>query len=243
MRTLRALSSAGALDDCIPHARTGGAAHEPPPPRGKENEPRGHNANHNCDGASAGANGGAGGANGGGAPIERLVTTDPRGSLLHVVPLAKVSFKGMREYAAALQGSDGGGAGARFDEIVGFRPTGWSFDGGRGGASTSGATTTTTATTAAPSHRATSAGNIQPSLPSSAAAAAASSSLLSVRKSGALTIYGVPYSEHSSFAELADCVRCLQPMWIVPTVDVAHSQEQVARLLHHNNNTPHACEA
>jgi hypothetical protein len=36
--------------------------------------------------------------------------------------------------------------------------------------------------------------------------------------SGRIRVYGVPYSEHSSFVELADCVRALNPREIIPTV-------------------------
>jgi DNA cross-link repair 1A protein len=38
------------------------------------------------------------------------------------------------------------------------------------------------------------------------------------QQSGALRIHEVAYSEHSSFAELQQCVRDLQPERIVPTV-------------------------
>ena len=38
------------------------------------------------------------------------------------------------------------------------------------------------------------------------------------RQKGSLILYSVPYSEHSSFTELREFVRWLQPAKIVPTV-------------------------
>ena len=38
------------------------------------------------------------------------------------------------------------------------------------------------------------------------------------RQKGSLILYSVPYSEHSSFAELREFVRWLEPRKIVPTV-------------------------
>jgi len=46
-------------------------------------------------------------------------------------------------------------------------------------------------------------------------------------------IHSVPYSEHSSFTELVDCLRCLGPARIVPTVAVSKSQEQIQLLRSH----------
>lgn len=56
-------------------------------------------------------------------------------------------------------------------------------------------------------------------------------SLTTTRKSGNKTIHGVPYSDHSSFAELVDCLLCLRPKRIIPTVSVSSSQDQVELLL------------
>lgn len=55
--------------------------------------------------------------------------------------------------------------------------------------------------------------------------------ILSTRTSGLFTVHGVPYSEHSSFPELVDCLDCLKPKRIIPTVSVSKSEEQVALLL------------
>ena len=50
-------------------------------------------------------------------------------------------------------------------------------------------------------------------------------------RAGPLRIHEVPYSEHSSFAELQACVRTLQPRHIIPTVGRASTaREQVCRL-------------
>ena len=42
-----------------------------------------------------------------------------------------------------------------------------------------------------------------------------------------ITVHGVPYSEHSSFKELIDCVQCLKPKKIIPTVNCSSSSAQI----------------
>ena len=61
----------------------------------------------------------------------------------------------------------------------------------------------------------------------------AKSGLVSTRRSkdGSLAIHSVPYSEHSSFPELVDCLACLRPARIIPTVAASKSREQVQLLL------------
>jgi len=59
--------------------------------------------------------------------------------------------------------------------------------------------------------------------------------LITTRRSGNKTIHGVPYSEHSSFSELVDCLLCLRPKRIIPTVSVTSSEAQIARLLQATN--------
>jgi DNA cross-link repair 1A protein len=61
--------------------------------------------------------------------------------------------------------------------------------------------------------------------------ASPSGGIISSRSSGNLSIYGVPYSEHSAFNELLDCLQCLRPQKIIPTVNASKSREQVDLLL------------
>ena len=55
--------------------------------------------------------------------------------------------------------------------------------------------------------------------------------VISIRKNKNISIFNVPYSEHSSFAEIVDCLKCLKPRKIIPTVNVRKSQEQIDLLL------------
>jgi DNA repair metallo-beta-lactamase len=54
--------------------------------------------------------------------------------------------------------------------------------------------------------------------------------VVGITRNDCFTIYSVPYSEHSSFPELVECLECLNPRKIVPTVDVGASDEQVKLL-------------
>ena len=47
---------------------------------------------------------------------------------------------------------------------------------------------------------------------------------------GRVTLVSIPYSEHSSFTELCECVRDLQPKQIVPTVN-AYSKDAMEKLV------------
>ena len=55
--------------------------------------------------------------------------------------------------------------------------------------------------------------------------------LVKTSSRGKLTVHSVPYSEHSSFTELVDCIACLRPKRIIPTVSVSKSRQQVELLL------------
>lgn len=46
---------------------------------------------------------------------------------------------------------------------------------------------------------------------------------LEQRTEGNVTVYGIPYSEHSSFTELRECVAALRPMKLIPTVNAPNA--------------------
>lgn len=43
--------------------------------------------------------------------------------------------------------------------------------------------------------------------------------------SGKICVYGIPYSEHSSFAELSDFIRVVNPVSIIPTVNCSNKRK------------------
>lgn len=57
------------------------------------------------------------------------------------------------------------------------------------------------------------------------------SGIVTTTDRGRTAVHNVPYSEHSSFPELVDCLECLRPKRIIPTVSVSKSQDQVDLLL------------
>lgn len=55
---------------------------------------------------------------------------------------------------------------------------------------------------------------------------------LEVRREGAAAVYGIPYSEHSNFLELRNCVALLRPKRIIPTVNVTDAARYIAALMY-----------
>jgi hypothetical protein len=53
------------------------------------------------------------------AELDALLTSDPKDSIVHLVPLATLTSDRLKIYAERLQGT--------FDRIIGFRPTGWTY--------------------------------------------------------------------------------------------------------------------
>ena len=93
----------------------------------------------------------------------------------------------------------------QFTHVVAFRPTGWTFTKGTGGAAASQGLF----------------------LPESEK----NKPIVNVVSKGDMKVYGVPYSEHSSFGELVECLVKLRPNSIIPTVNVKTSSQQIETLM------------
>ncbi|XP_060097588.1 DNA cross-link repair 1A protein [Heteronotia binoei] len=105
------------------------------------------------------------------AKINSLITLDWTSTLLHLLPMMQINFKGLQNHLNKFS--------ENFDHILAFKPTGWTY-----------------------SDRCCSFSEIQP------------------QTRGKITIYGIPYSEHSSFLEMKRFVQWLKPHKIIPTVNV-----------------------
>lgn len=103
--------------------------------------------------------------------INSLITTDMCSSLVHLLPMMKINFKGLQSHLKTCDG--------RYDQILAFRPTGWTH-----------------------SNKLTSIADVIP------------------QTKGNIAIYGIPYSEHSSYLEMKRFVQWLKPQKIIPTVNV-----------------------
>ncbi|THH29779.1 hypothetical protein EUX98_g4415 [Antrodiella citrinella] len=106
--------------------------------------------------------------------LHALLTTDPYNAGVHLVPLGTVATDRLKIYIERWKG--------HFDHVIGFRPTGWTY-------------TPTNGT------------DLVPTIPSVIARSQSRTftyANLSPMKNSTstLTVYGVPYSEHSSFFEL-----------------------------------------
>jgi DNA cross-link repair 1A protein len=195
-----------------------------------------------------------------GWPPEEMarLTTNPLATPLWVVPLGHVTFEGLASYAAnghfALPAHRGGGSGVDdhgggsgsggsggsasaaagerraggagpFDTVVGVRPTGWTH--GKGVAKGKGGGPTSSGVRVREQR--------QPrGLGAATAAAAACGGGSLVASKPRLVVLDAPYSEHSSFPELVDCVAALRPVKVVPTVNCSSAaavQKQLDLLL------------
>ncbi|XP_024611864.1 DNA cross-link repair 1A protein isoform X2 [Neophocaena asiaeorientalis asiaeorientalis] len=103
--------------------------------------------------------------------INSLITTDMCNSLVHLLPMMQINFKGLQNHLKK--------CGGKYDQILAFRPTGWTH-----------------------SNKLTSMAGIIP------------------QTKGNISIYGIPYSEHSSYLEMKRFVQWLKPQKIIPTVNV-----------------------
>uniref|UniRef100_UPI00398ED03F DNA cross-link repair 1A protein isoform X2 n=1 Tax=Pristiophorus japonicus TaxID=55135 RepID=UPI00398ED03F len=109
--------------------------------------------------------------------INSVITMDWENSQLHLLPMMQISFKGLQTHMRKFPG--------KYDQIVAFKPTGWTYSGQSGTVF-----------------------DIKP------------------RVQGKFTIYGIPYSEHSSYLEMKRFVQWLKPAKIIPTVNNGSWQER-----------------
>lgn len=103
--------------------------------------------------------------------MNSLITTDMGSSLVHLLPMMQINFKGLQNHLRRFDG--------KYDQILAFRPTGWTH-----------------------SNKLTSITDLVP------------------QTKGNISIYGIPYSEHSSYTEMKRFVQWLKPKKIIPTVNV-----------------------
>ena len=166
-------------------------------------------------------------------PKERMgmFTTDRSETCLWVVPLGSVNYGQMQEYLD--ESNKTKAFTAPYRRVVGFKPTGWTYK---------------------PKSR----DKRQRMLPGASPPKAGTNLIVSTTN-GKFSVHGVPYSEHSSFPvshgmliwqdasipgfsvhryshyspkkELVDCIRCLKPRKVIPTVGVSRSEEQVQLLM------------
>ncbi|XP_067393347.1 DNA cross-link repair 1A protein [Emydura macquarii macquarii] len=105
------------------------------------------------------------------ADVNSLITMDWNDTLLHLLPMMQIHFKGLQNHLNKFS--------ENFDQVLAFRPTGWTY-----------------------SNSCHTLADIKP------------------QTRGNITIYGIPYSEHSSYLEMKRFVQWLKPQKIIPTVNV-----------------------
>ncbi|MCO5609239.1 hypothetical protein L7F22_063463 [Adiantum nelumboides] len=141
------------------------------------------------------------------AELHSLLTRDPLRAAVHVTSLMTINGDALRDHVSAMRK-----LGARIDRAIAFRPTGWTYRPPPG------------ADVVSPSldrviqwnqSRRFGSGNLFPTRDSTRE----------------YSIYGVPYSEHSSFFELSAFALSLDYVKIIATVNVgsANSRAKMAR--------------
>lgn len=125
--------------------------------------------------------------------LHALLTRDPLGASVHLVPLGSITLESMGDYLAQFKGF--------FTRTIAFRPSGWSY------VPPAGADVTLPP--------------IAPLIAKQQARVFAASSFTPMRGSTSKHLmYGVPYSEHSSFTELTCFALSLRWTRIIATVNV-----------------------
>uniref|UniRef100_A0A8C3NPP3 DNA cross-link repair 1A protein n=1 Tax=Cyanoderma ruficeps TaxID=181631 RepID=A0A8C3NPP3_9PASS len=117
------------------------------------------------------------------AVVNSLISMDWKDTLLHVLPMMQINFKGLHDHLNKFS--------ENFDQILAFKPTGWTY-----------------------SDSCHSLEDIKP------------------QTRGKITIYGIPYSEHSSYLEMKRFVQWLKPQKIIPTVNVGDWRDRSLMEMH-----------
>ena len=139
--------------------------------------------------------------------LAALLTSNPREAQVHMQMLMEIRAETLAEYLAAYRD--------HFGRIVGFRPSGWNYRPAGGGRSVSASLQPSSLATTQLLHG--------PAWRTRFAAP----HLVPQRGSGKEAIcFGVPYSEHSSFRELALFLMALRIDKVVPTVNVGSEQSR-----------------
>ncbi|KAF8430260.1 putative DNA repair protein Pso2/Snm1 [Tirmania nivea] len=140
--------------------------------------------------------------------LTSLLTSDPLAAQVHMVPLMEIRPDVLSEYLTPLRPAAGG----RFTRVIGFRPTGWTYKPAKG--------TVIPTPISAGRRRADAGAGVgwapppePPFTPVDLAPARGSTDVSAC--------YAVPYSEHSSFRELACFVCGVNATRVIPTVNVA----------------------
>ncbi|CAG8567813.1 10809_t:CDS:2, partial [Dentiscutata erythropus] len=129
--------------------------------------------------------------------LEALLTNNPQEASVHVMFLTKIKPEGLIYYLQSLQPT--------FKQVMAFRPTGWAYKPSVCGTFTTSSTVEEILNNA-PSYTMD---LIYPSY-----------------NSPTCQIFGVPYSEHSSFRELAAFVMSLNIGRIIPTVNIESEESR-----------------
>lgn len=131
--------------------------------------------------------------------LDELITSDPLEGGVHLLPLGLVASDKLKSYVQRFKGT--------FSRVVGFRPTGWTYS-PPAGSNSSLAIPTIISRSQATSFTYN---DLQPSQKSSYDA----------------QLFGVPYSEHSSFLELTCFAISCDWARIIPTVNVEHKRTRM----------------
>lgn len=128
--------------------------------------------------------------------LHSLLTRDPLAASVHLVPLGSLNSDKIGDYLAQFKG--------HFSRVIAFRPTGWTYS------PTAGSEENVNMTPA-----------LGPLIAKQQARTFTAANLSPMRNSTRqCTLYGVPYSEHSSFVELSAFALSCEWGRIVATVNV-----------------------